>query len=348
MNTFFSVLVLLSFMALFAYLMYKIVHNTTSSKDAASLPPYEDTPSIAQTAELRAIRSSVGTGITSNTAVKSMPLRDLVIKASFNSAFTGHYVNLDMIKQVLSRGVRFLDFQVFVKNGFVVVGYSNATFDPSFTSMTSQNCVSLAGVCSTIMTNAFSDTSPNKNDPLLVQFHLKTTLAHDTIANILYSTMSEKLFWNKSSNKAQRVTPDTLLGDLMGKVVVFVDTPHLPPSSSCDGSTCYSLPDVVNMMTGTASVPIYTEQELQSQMYAPMTAAPYLFRVVLPGVGFYGGAQNPDAYFLINHYAAQVVCEAFYVLDNRLKNYEALFEHRKSAFLSLSDTVGYMKQTTAV
>lgn len=347
MNTFFSVVVLLAFMALFVYLMYRIIANMTSSnsKNASTEPPFEDTPSAAQSAELRAIKSSVGTGITTTPAtLTSMALRDLFIKASFNTAFTGHYVNLDMIKQVLSRGARFLDFQVFVKDGAVVVGFSNSTFDPSFTSMTSQNCVSLAGVCSTIMANAFSDTSPNKGDPLIVQFRLKTAPDnYDTIANILYSTLREKMVWN--NNKAQAVTPDTLLGDLMGKVVIFLEAPPAK-ASSCDGTTCYSLPDVVNMMVGTPRVPIYTEQQLLSQTYASTTSSSYHFRVVLPGKGFYGGASNPDSYFLLNNYAPQVVCEAFYVLDARLKNYEALFEHRKSAFVSISDTIGYLKQTT--
>jgi len=272
-------------------------------------------------------------------------LRDVVIKSSYNTALTGSYMNLDMVKQVLSRGCRFLDFQVFVKNGTVVVGYSNATYDPSFTSMTSLNCVSLAGVCSTIMSYAFSDASPNKDDPLFVQFHLKTALTsnYDTVANILYSNLNEKIAWNKDADKALTVTPDTRLVDVMGKVVVLMDAPLMDMyAPTCTDRSCYSLRDVVNMNTGTPTVPIYTESDLVKQMYSPSSS--YLFRIVQPTLGFFMGASNPDAHFLILNYGAQIIGEAFYVLDTNLKAYEKLFDESKSAFLSLTETIGKIKQ----
>lgn len=359
MTTFFSVLVMVCFMALFIYLMYRIVSKTLgpSPSPASQGPAFNDVPNEAASAEFNKIRNGSGSQVRSisddESKVGLMSLRNVVIKSSYNTAFTGSYMNLDMIKQVLSRGCRFLDFQVFVKNGSVVVGYSNATYDPSFSSMTSLNCLSLPGVCSTIMSYAFSDASPNKEDPLFVQFHLKTALTenYDTVANILYSNFNEKIAWNKDADKALTVTPDTRLVDVRGKVVVLIDAPLMneyTPTCIDQGMTksCYSLQDVVNMNTGTPTVPIYTESELVKQMYAPSSSTPYLFRIVQPTLGFFMGASNPDAHFLIRYYGVQVIGEAFYVLDTNLKAYEKLFDESKSAFLSLSATIG--KITTAL
>jgi hypothetical protein len=352
MNTFFSVLILLSFMALFIFLMYQIVGKTStrSSPAADAGPAFNDVPTALASAEFNKIRNSQGSSLRSMPQIREkMCLRDVVIKSSYNTAYTGSYMNLDMIKQVLSRGCRFLDFQVFVKDGSVVVGYSNATFDPSFTSMTSINCLSLAGVCSTIMSSAFSDTSPNKDDPLFVQFHLKTASNYDTVANILYSNMNEKIAWNKDANQALVVSGDTRIVDIMGKVVLLIDAPLLASyTPTCTDASCYSLTSIANMITNTPTVPIYTESELTQQMYSPSSSTPYLFRIVQPTLGFFMGTSNPDAHSLIRFYGVQVIAVAFYILDSNLKAYESLFDKSQCAFLSLSSTVGTItnSQTT--
>jgi hypothetical protein len=95
------------------------------------------------------------------------------------------------------------------------------------------------------------------------------------------------------------------------------------------------------MFSGTPTVALYNEAQLVKQMYAPNSAAPYLFRIVQPTLGFFKGVTNADAYFLILNYGVQVVAEAFYVNDANLQSYERLFN--KSAFLSLSDTIGTIK-----
>jgi hypothetical protein len=60
------------------------------------------------------------------------------------------------------------------------------------------------------------------------------------------------------------------------------------------------------------------------------------------------GASNPDAHCLIRYYGVQVIGEAFYVLDTNLKAYERLFDESKSAFLSLSATIGKITTAQAV
>jgi hypothetical protein len=353
MNTLFSIVILLAFIGLFVFLMYKILNNTLGGgvSPSAAGAPFDDTPTDAAAAEFYKVRSSNGVSIMDMTQdTQQLPLRNVILKASSNSALTGTYVNLNMITQVLSRGCRFLDFQVFIKNNSVVVGYSNATYDPSFTAMTSLNYVSLAGVCSTIMANAFSDTAPNKGDPLFVQFHLKTAQSgmYDTIAQILYANLVNKMYLD-ANQTAVAVTPDTRIGDLMGRVVVLMDAPLLKTSyaSSCAPTdvTCRSLLGVVNMITNTPTVPLYTEYELLKQTHTPSSVQPYLYRIVQPTLGFYSVTTNADVYGLVLNYGTQVVAQFFCISDTNLLSYEQLFDKYKSGCLSLTDVMNYI--TTA-
>ena len=75
-------------------------------------------------------------------------LRNFIIKSSFNSAYSGSYMNLEMIKYVLKRGCRFLNFQVFIKDNTAIVAYSKEDFEGSFSS--NPPALSLGGVFSTI------------------------------------------------------------------------------------------------------------------------------------------------------------------------------------------------------
>ena len=76
----------------------------------------------------------------SNESYLLQPLKQFCIKGSYNSAVTGNYVNLDMIKYVLSRGCRYLDFEVFMIDSSLNVSY---TTDPKNNSLDTDNTLSL-------------------------------------------------------------------------------------------------------------------------------------------------------------------------------------------------------------
>jgi hypothetical protein len=69
-----------------------------------------------------------------------LPLSQYVIKASYNSALTGKYVNSNMIKYVLSRGCRFLDFEIFLIDGKPQIAY---TSDSKYKTIQSKNNILL-------------------------------------------------------------------------------------------------------------------------------------------------------------------------------------------------------------
>ena len=87
------------------------------TKPSTSPPPFVNTPNSVQRAELNSIEdSNSGSGIlnTQFDASQDNAIRNFCIKSSCNSAYTGKYMNLNMIKNVLSRGCRFLDFEVYI------------------------------------------------------------------------------------------------------------------------------------------------------------------------------------------------------------------------------------------
>ena len=102
---------------------------------------------------------------------QNIALKQCCMKASYNSAYTGNYVSLDMIKFVLGRGCRFLDFEVFSIDGVPQVGVST---DLTNTLLTSKNQIFLDTAFNTIVSSAFSNASPYLLDPIFIHLRIKS------------------------------------------------------------------------------------------------------------------------------------------------------------------------------
>lgn len=335
--------------AICIYLIYRMIRKQypdPTALDATISLPYNDKANAVQNIELTTIQNvGNGSGI-KNASIPdtgSTHLRDFMIKSSYNSAFTGKYMNLGMVKYVISRGCRFLDFEVYIKDGYPIVAYTSAISDPSYTNFTSSGpAVSLSGVFSTIMANAFSDTAPNAKDPLFVQLHIKTNLkdAFDTIAQTIVSGLGNKLYKG-------RVTGDTLLQNLFGRVIIVVDrttSPGYANYTTCGQGdvSCFALKDYVNMESGGEYLRIYRENELMNQTTNPPDPNVYILRTVLPNLGFFYGINNCDSLYLLQNYGAQMICQAFYYNDAKLTVYEDLFKTYHSAFVPIPSVLDYI------
>jgi hypothetical protein len=92
---------------------------------------------------------------------------------SFDTAYDGSKISTDNVYRVLSQGFRMIDMAVFydVESGSsdtaetAVVGYSASGTYPA----TGKNNVALRTILNTVITNAFSQPSPNPRDPLFLQ-----------------------------------------------------------------------------------------------------------------------------------------------------------------------------------
>jgi hypothetical protein len=192
----------------------------------------------------------------------TQPLRQFCIKASYNTAVTGNYVNLDMIKYVLSTGCRYLDFEVFLIDEVPQVSY---TTDPKYNTIDTDNTLPLDTVFSKIMSNAFTITSPNSNDPLFINLRIKSfdNLIYNKIATSIDSNLKGKLYDGK-------VSKNTSLSQLMNKIVLIVDrtiNPNYANLSSCSSSNsnCLKLINYVNMESGTSDLFQQRYTELMNQ-----------------------------------------------------------------------------------
>jgi hypothetical protein len=339
----FNLILIVIIAIILIYILYRVIQDKQNEKTGA-IQPYSDDTTVSKEAELSGLQSkSGGSGITSLSITPDLPLqlRDFCIKSSYNSAYTGGYMNTNMVKYVLSRGCRFLDFEVYYKDGIPIVAYSKADYDPSYVSFTSVDLpVSLNGVFSTIMENAFNDNCPNQKDPLFIQLRIKTYVnaAYDDIAKSIKSMLQNKLHLGP-------VGPETPIAQLMGQIVVIVDRTTSPgysnfPTCNTVDPNCVNLKNVVNMESGSNTVRLYKETSLMQHAINPPDPGVYLMRIVTPSTGaFY--STNCDSMYLIKNYGAQIVAQSFYLNDARLAVYEDLFRTYHSAFIPLQYAVQY-------
>jgi hypothetical protein len=338
------------FAAIAIYIIKQMINKNTVAP-----PPFINTPNSNQIAQLNSIeQTDYSSGIQNATfnASEDNALRNFCIKSSSNSAYTGGYMNLNMIKYVISRGCRFIDLEVYIKDGVPIVAHSSNKYSvDSFTS--DAPAVSLAGVFSTIVSNAFTDTCPNENDPIFIQLRIKTysSVAYSQIAKIIRGTMGPKLYTQASNDHtrvAVPVTLDTQLPELSGKVIIIADqtsSPGYSNYSTCapDNIDCYSLVDCVNMNSNSQTIRIYDENSLTLQPINPPDPSVYLLRIVLPSLGFFNNVTNSDSFFLIENYGAQIIAQAFYMNDSNLRAYEELFKTYNSAFVNITSAISYIQ-----
>jgi hypothetical protein len=332
---------------LVVYFIYNMIMENQKDKPLSKPPPYDDVPNSSQRAQLSSIEGTTQSSQINNasfSATQDNSLRNFVIKASSNSAYTNGYMNLNMIKYVLSKGCRFLDFEIYMKDGIPIVAYS--TNKQSLETFTSEApALSFGGVCSTIISNAFSEISPNAEDPLFLHLRIKTydSSAYSKIAQTIKGSLGAKLY-TESDGTAVPVTLDTQVTDFLGKIVVIVDqhsSPGFQNYASCethDGG-CYSLTNVINMVSNSQTVRTYSQSDLTYQPINPPDPSVYLFRIVYPNIGFFGNSSNSDSMYLIKNYGVQVIAQAFFINDANLRTYESLFSSKKSAFLRIEDLV---------
>jgi len=168
-------------------------------------------------------------------------LKDVFMKASYNSAFTGNYLSIEMVKFCLSQGCRFLDFEVDndVSTGKPIVVCRNND-ETTRTIEGKPKSIPLKDVFDCIIESAFSQNSEstylitNITDPLFI--HIRCTNdANNNNNSIFESVYTDVLspFMIKSENKKylhldndnfkNDTAPDNLqLNSCNGKVFIII------------------------------------------------------------------------------------------------------------------------------
>ncbi len=288
-------------------------------------------------------------------AMNKLPLREYCVKSSYNSALTDkNTIDLKNVKLMLSKGCRFLDFEIFlIDNG----AYVASSTDSSFSTITSTNHAPLNDVLKHVVMHAFSSPSPNSSDPLFVNFRIKTKST--LLYNMIGMAVSKYL---KSYLVDGRVTGDTTLDTLMQKIVLVVDTQSSPSYANADyypncaqtqtQTQCYNLANFVNIESGTRELRQYKCNSLLRQATNPPMVIdsdkPHtdvsLLRLVEPESAVDLG--NADAMYLMLNYGAQFIPNRFYINDRNGKEYDAIFAKHRTAFVPFVDILHSAPQTT--
>jgi hypothetical protein len=298
-----------------------------------------------------------------------LPLREYCIKASYNSALSGNYVNLDMITYVLNRGCRFLDFEIFyiaeTKSDKTIrytprVAYST---DNTFTTINSENSILLDNVLTTVINSAFSSPTPNLKDPLFINLRVKSNNkeVYKAVAASIDNTIRQKLYVDTNSSQtpypAIPITHDTLLSDVMGKIIICFDKTidrYYKDSTNCEpsDSTCYDLTDYINIETGSEDLNLLRYSEVMDQCTVPFNIKNNnlhtdvkTMKYVIPNIKN-DNSKNPNISDFVLKHSAQIPAYRFYKKDKGLQEYEEFFNENHAAFVPLAIAIPYFKKNT--
>ena len=340
MDDSFRLFILFLILFLFFYIVYRMIQKYRAKYSI--LEGYEDS-TVTQLHDNNLISPSI-TNVSKT--VQDLPLKELCIKASYNSAYNGYDISgNDMIEYVLSRGCRFLDFELYYYNSSVMVNY---TSDPTFTTFTNatSNEVTFNSVMSYISSYYSSgDFIPNKSDPLFIHLRIKSdnTAIYGIIADILagYNVLSKT-----------QIDGDTKLSDIYGKIVILMDRSIRPDHDiSIRSIKNNSLPTYISAFTGISSWEIDTYSEIKNQKTTPPklnddesnTTTVTNLRIALPDID--PNSVNPTSPFnFIEKHGIQTVACRFYKNDIFLDLYEDLFAEHQSAFVPLANALKYIKR----
>ena len=279
-----------------------------------------------------------------------LPLREFIVKSSYNSAISGDYANPEMIRILLQRGVRLLDFEIYTDTNIEYVSYSK---DNEFTMSTANEPserLSLASALETVNAYSFIMPSPSPNDPLFLSLRVKNKLSdqkdvYKRIADILKTTFPNRLYQD-SSGKAIDVNGSTPFKDIMGKIIVIFDTEgkisNYQEYCADAKNACSEIYPFVNIPANIATgLPIYNYNDITTK---------YHERVLQQGDGF-GTTINtfvmvappvddiiqiPPPKEVINSSFPQFILYKFYIQNANLAEYEDIFNQANSSFVPIS------------
>lgn len=287
-------------------------------------------------------------------------LKQFCIKASCNTAYDGVQVSLDMIQYVLSRGCRFLDFEVYWdkptlpdgtedKGQTTSVPVVSVSDDPT---TPATNCVALDEVFKFLQQNAFNQSvCPNSSDPLFIQIRVKYNVPLNKTNNqqILYNSIGD-IIYNRLSQFQYHstVNAETDITKLAGKVIIIMDT--YANRSYVEKST--KLYNMVNMESNSDVLTHTTYEDViketangfpidKNGVVTKMKTIQQVLPMSTINDNQYLFTDNYDSMSVISRYSVQFTPMIFWRNDSYLQKYEKMFNDTHTAIIMLSSAMSY-------
>ena len=337
---FLELLIIVLIIFLFFYISYRLIQKQNTKYIYEGFQEGLDTSSI----------------IDSTDKMLDISLNQVCIKASYNSAFDGKNISIDQLKYVMSKGCRFLDFEIYSdSSGNAVVNYST---DPTYStyintnSSTKPDSPSLAISFNQIMDAIIDSTpktssdgkntyvTPNPNDPLFIQLRIKTDAKKND--NRIYTAVASVLSANTGRLYQMQINGNTNLKDLKEKYIIVMDksiNPNYPESFD----------KYVNIITGGTTWSSQQYSLFKNQKTTPpkinddfKTTNVTQLKLLMPDVD--ENSPNPQNPFtLIESYGVQAIAYKFYKRDMALDLYETIFAEYQSAFVPLAYAIQFIQ-----
>ena len=283
-------------------------------------------------------------------SIQNLPLRELCIKASYASAWSGSYVSTDMIKLILSRGYRYLDIPIYYgddSNPYVFYSTDSNTIDIN-------SAIPLDNVFKTIAASAFSNDSPNPADPLFIELRIiadTTNKTYDTIAQLIQSIFSQRLYLD-TNNRAIVINGSTLLKNIMGKVIFLANVTYNENFESNSQAFAFAMNGVlgVNPMqlkTYRQFTPLKKKEEITTKYKIvkyemPPTTNLTEYTTMIPEITeSYKEYPIPNLFEATYRYGIQVLVVPFYVNSPMVLLYENFFNDQRAALVPMANVLGY-------
>jgi len=280
------------------------------------------------------------TNITDN--MYNIPFNQVCIKASYNSAFDGKEISTEMLEYVMSRGCRFLDFELYLnEKGDVCVNYST---DPTFSTFenTNSNTVLFTSIMNCI-TGTGNGKAPNPTDPRFIHLRIKSDspTIYTKILNVLGNSDGTR---NTYSVYKDQINGNTNLKDLTGKIIIAMDRSIRP------NDDIGYLANYVSVFTGGSTWSIDRYSEFKNQKTSPpkpnddfKTTNVTQLKLALPDLE--KSSPNPATpHDFITNYGVQTIACRFYKNDIFNDLCEDIFAEHQSAFVPLGYVLNYIKR----
>lgn len=344
-------IIILILIMLFFYIGYRLLKKINCCKKS-NIEGLENINITNEDIELNKLKKSENVTIHSiHKSDTKLPLSQYVIKASYNSALTGNYVNTNMIKYILSRGCRFLDFEIFLINGKPQVAY---TSDSKYKTIQTKNSILLDEVLSTILSNAFSNTSPNRNDPLFIHMRIKSS---DSSNDNIYKEVAKSLSVIKDELYNKPINDKTKLSDVMGKIVIIMDSTinyDYKNYTNCKNNekNCYDMKKYIHLESGKEYMNIQRYSDILNKQNNPprimndITTDVEYIKLALPDFDV-KNTSNPELKHFIADHGIQIVTYRYYIKDNNLQDVEEIFNENKYGIVPLANMLKYFDKKKA-
>jgi hypothetical protein len=261
-------------------------------------------------------------------------LRNWSIKSSLNTAFNGKENTVDMIHYVLSRGCRFLDFEVYMFNDPITESNSvvvSTSKDTDFIPIDKH--LSVSDILYYINMYAFNTVCPNYDDPLFIQFRpkIRNDSNYDINKTAICSTINNAIIENLTPLYKGQITSETSIMDLLGKFVIVMDDVNY---NDCKPNINLSNNNVSIMKT-------YSYQNMPLQQNMLRIKMDFICDVTLvnqvifeddKGVSY---TTNVSSDYLMRNFSIQIIPMMFWNTGGDLCNYETLYNKCGGAIVPL-------------